>query len=225
MNLEGIVVDMDGTITRFNLDYMVARRRVLDELERRGLRTADMDEQVSLWVVIDKLRDSMQPEEFRKIRASFYGFFEEMEAKAAKTVSLYPGAVNTLTELRSKSLKLGLVTNNSRSATNLTLKRLNLQQLFDAVVTRDDCEDMKPSATPILKVLSELHVPREAAILVGDGVMDVMAAKAAGIRSVAVATGPFPLARLLKAEPDYVLGSVNDLPLLVEKLRTHRTPD
>jgi len=68
--------------------------------------------------------------------------------------------------------------------------------------------------------LSELAVPREAAILVGDGVMDVMAAKAAGIRSVAVATGPFPLARLLKAEPDYVLGSVNDLPSLVEKLRT-----
>ena len=210
---------MDGTITRFNLDYMVARRRVLDELDRRGLRTAEMDEQVSLWVVLDKLRNSMQPEEFRKMRSAFYGFFEDMEIKAAKNVSLYPGAVSTLSELRSKSLKLGLVTNNSRSATDLTLKRLNLQPLFDAIVTRDDCEDMKPAATPILKVLNELSVPREAAISVGDGVMDVMAAKAAGIRSVAVATGPFPLARLLKAEPDYILGSVNDLPSLVEKLR------
>ena len=218
MNLKCIVIDMDGTITRFNLDYVAARRRVLEELEKRGLRTPEMDDQVSLWIVLSKLQATLKPEEFRKLRAVFYRFFEEMEVKAAHDVTLYPGAVETLRELRSKSLKLGLVTNNSRSGTDLTLKKLNLEPLFDAIVTRDDCEDMKPAAGPILKILAELQVSPQEAILVGDGVMDVMAARAAGIRSAAVTTGPFPMARLLKAEPDYVLNSVNDLPSLVEKL-------
>jgi HAD superfamily hydrolase (TIGR01509 family) len=209
---------MDGTITKFNLDYMSARMRTLNELERLGLRTPEMNEQVSLWVVLGKLQESMKPEEYRKLRATLYGFFEEMEVKAANDVTLFPGVVDTLRELRRQSLKLGLVTNNSRSGTDLTLNRLNLKPLFDAVLTRDDCEEMKPAPAPILKVLEELEVPPEAAILVGDGVMDIMAARAAGIRSVAVTTGPFPLERILKAQPDYLLGSVNDLPALVEKL-------
>ena len=215
---------MDGTITKFNLDYMTARRQVLDELDRRGLRTSEMDEQVSLWVVLGRLRDTLKSDEFQRLRTIFYRFFEEMEVKAAQGVTVYPGAVNTLRELRSKSLKLGLVTNNSRSGTDLTLKRLNLQPLFDAIVTRDDCEEMKPAAAPIMKILTELHVSANEAILVGDGVMDVMAARAAGIPSAAVTTGPFSMERLLRAQPDYVLGSVNDLPSLVEKLSAQGAP-
>jgi len=218
LNLKGIVIDMDGTITKFNLDYMAARRRTLDELERRGLLTPEINEQASLWVILNKLREKLRPEEFRKLRVTLYGFFEEMEIKAAHDVSLYPGVENTLRELRSKSLKLGLLTNNSRSGTDLTLKRLNIQALFDAIVTRDDCDEMKPAAAPILKILAELGVSLQDAILVGDGVMDILAAQAAGIRSAAVTTGPFPMERLLKAQPDYVLSSVNDLPSLVEKL-------
>jgi len=209
---------MDGTITKFNLDYQSARLRTLNELDRLGLRTPEMNNDVALWVVLGKLQEKLKPEEFRKLRATFYGFFEEMEVKAAHGVTLYPGAVDTLKELRRKSLKIGLLTNNSRAGTDLTLKRLNLQPLFDIVVTRDDCDEMKPAAAPILKVLAELGVSREAAILVGDGVMDIMTARAAGIRSVAVTTGPFPVERLLKAQPDYLLGSINDLPALVEKL-------
>ena len=218
MKLKGIIIDMDGTITKFNLDYMAARRRTLDELEKLGLRTPEMNEQASLYILLNQLRETLEPAKFMKLRSIFYKFFEEMEVKAAEDVVLYPGAADTLRELRSKSLKLGLVTNNSRAGTDLTLKRLSLQAIFDAVVTRDDCDEMKPASAPILKILGELKVSREAAILVGDGVLDISAAKAAGVRSVAVATGPFSIERILKAEPDFLLGSVNDLPLLIEQL-------
>jgi pyrophosphatase PpaX len=79
---------------------------------------------------------------------------------------------------------------------------------------------MKPAAEPVLKALSDLKVGSSEAILVGDGVMDVMAARAARVRSAAVPTGPSRRDLLLKAEPDYVLGSINDLPALVEFLNT-----
>ena len=209
---------MDGTITRFNLDYMAARRKFLDELEHRGLRAPDIVEEASLYVVLDKLRERMPLEDFRKLRATFYKYFEEMELRAARDVTLYPGVEKTLAQLRARRLKLGLVTNNSRAATTLTLQRLNLQSAFDAVVTRDDCDQMKPASAPVLKTLTELNISPEATILVGDGVVDVLAAKAAGIRSVAVTPNPFPLQRLLNAQPDYLLGSINDLPTLIKQL-------
>jgi len=111
-----------------------------------------------------------------------------------------------------------LATGAYRSGTDLTLKRLDLTAFFDVIVTRDDCEEMKPAAAPILKILTELEVPPQAAILVGDGLVDISAARAAGVRSAAVATGPFPIERILNAQPDYLLSSVNDLPRLVEEL-------
>ena len=209
---------MDGTITRFNLDYFGARRKALQELDRLNLRTPEMTEQLSLFLILKKLKEAVEPEAFAKLRRTVYDILEEMEVKAAREVMLYPGAVETIRNLRSRGLKIGLVTNNGRAGTELTLKQYQLGPFFEAVVTRDDCEEMKPDGAPVRKVLAAMQVPPEEAILIGDGVMDIMAARAAGLPAVAVATGPFSSDRLLQAEPDYVLGSVNDLPLLLERL-------
>ena len=215
-------MDMDGTITRFNLDYMTARRISLKELEKMNLRTPDMTEQVPLYLMLKKVKDNVDPETFAKVRGNFFKFFEEMEVKAAREATLYPGATETLRKLRDRGLKIGIVTNNGRVGTELTLKRCQLDGFFDAVVTRDDCEEMKPEAGPVRKVLTEMRVAPEEAIFVGDSVMDIISARATGLPSVAVATGPFSSDRLLKAEPDYLLGSVNDLPLLVKELDAQR---
>jgi pyrophosphatase PpaX len=218
LKIKAIVMDMDGTITKFNLDFMNTRRRALKELEKLNLRTPDMTEQLSLYIILGKLKDKVDVNTFRRTREEIYLMIEEMELKAATKVVLYPGAVDTLGKLRSHSIKIGLVTNNGRKGTELTLSRYRLENLFDAVVTRDDCDNMKPAAEPVLKVLTELNVTPSETILIGDGVMDIMAARAAGIQSVAVATGPFAADRLLQAEPDYLLGSINDLPTLIDLL-------
>ncbi len=220
MKIKAVIVDMDGTITRFNLDYMSARRRVLKELERRTLRTPDMNEQLTLYTILDKLKGRLDAETFRALRRQAYSYFEEEELKGAKEATLYPGAVDTLRILRSQSMKIGLVTNNGRKGTELTLTRCGLDSMFDAVVTRDDCDELKPAPEPVLKTLKKLNATSSEAILIGDGVMDIMAARAAGVQAVAVATGPFTTDGLLRAEPDFLLGSINDLPTLVEKLNS-----
>jgi HAD superfamily hydrolase (TIGR01509 family) len=225
LSLEAIVIDMDGTITEFNLDFVTFRRRQLAELEKMNLRTPDMTEEVSSSIILAKLKDKVDEKTYRMVRKRMYDMVEEIELKAANEVTLYSGAVETLRKIRARPMKIGLLTNNSRKGTDLTLSRHGLHGLFDAVVTRDDCEDMKPSAEPVLRVLTKLNVKPEAAILIGDGVLDIMAAKAAGVRSAAVGTGPFKTELFLKTEPDYVLGSINDLPTLIDSLNTSEVPD
>lgn len=215
---------MDGTITEFNLDYMSFRRGALAELEKMNLRTPDMTEEVSFSIILGKLKSKVDDKTFRMVRKRMYDMVEGMELKAANEVALYPGVVDTLRNLRARPMKIGLLTNNSRKGTELTLSRYGLHDLFDAVVTRDDCEDMKPSPEPVLRILTMLNVEPESAVLIGDGVMDIMAAKAAKVRSAAVATGPFKSELLLNAGPDYVLGSINDLPKLIDSLNTAQAP-
>ncbi len=219
--IKAIIMDMDGTLTKFNLDYMKARQQALKELERMKLRTPDMTELISIYLVLKKLKPSLDTKSFTELQKKFYTILEEMEIKAAQDAILYPGALDTLRKLRAQGLKIGVVTNNGRKGTELTLKRCQLESFFNAVATRDDCAEMKPDAGPVLKVLQEMHVSSEETILVGDGVQDILAARAAGIPSVAVATGPFTSQRLLETEPDYLLGSINDLPMLIEALATH----
>jgi HAD superfamily hydrolase (TIGR01549 family) len=220
LKIKAIVMDMDGTITNFNLDFMSFRRLALEELEKMGLRTPDMTDQLSLFMIQEKVRNEVDSNTFRAIRRKIYGMIEETELKAAVEVTLIPGAVDTLRKLREQSVMIGLATNNSKRATDLTLSRHRLHNLFDAVVTRDDCEDMKPAAEPVLKILAKLKATSSEAVLIGDGVIDIMAAKAAGLPSVAVATGPLKSELLLEAEPDYLLGSINDLPALITSLKT-----
>ena len=221
MKIKAVVLDMDGTITKFNLDFMDARRRALREIDKLNLRTPDLTEQISLYMILGKLKQKADPEIYESIRRKVYSILEEMEHRAAAEVTLYPGALDTLRKLRDSSLKIGLVTNNGRKGTDLTLKRHNLRIFFEVVVTRDDCENMKPAPDPVLKVLDEMRVSSGEAILVGDGVMDIMAAKAAGLPSVAVTTGPFTSGRLLEAEPDFLLASINDLPTLIDSLNSN----
>ena len=220
MRLRAVILDMDGTITRFNIDYLRARRMVLAELEKMKLKTAGMTEQSSIYLLLKQLKPRLDSEAYGRLRKLFFSRLEEMEIKAAREVMLYPGVFDTMNKLRGRELLIGLVTNNGRKGTSLTLKRLGLKLFFDAIVTRDDCEEMKPDPGPIRRVLEELKVGVDEAIFVGDGVMDIMAAREAGLCSVAVSTGPFEMERLLHSKPDYVLGSVNDLPNLIDSLES-----
>jgi HAD superfamily hydrolase (TIGR01509 family) len=218
LELKAVVLDMDGTITNFNIDYLEARRVALDLLAEMNLRTPDMNEQFSIYLILKRLKATLDADTYTSLRKRLYRLLEGVETKAAQEVTIYPGVLKTLDYLQKRALKLGLVTNNGRAGTNLTLSRLGLSSFFSAVVTRDDCEEMKPDAGPVREVLRGLSVEVGNAILVGDGVMDIEAARATGVSSVGVATGPFSSERLIKAGPDYLLGSVNDILQLVELL-------
>ena len=75
------------------------------------------------------------------------------------------------------------------------------------MVCGDDGCGHKPSAEPLLAVAEQLGVPCERVVLIGDAVVDVQCAAAAGARSVAVLTGVGQAATSLR-EADAVLPSV-----------------
>jgi len=79
LKIKAIVLDMDGTITKFNLDFMDARRRALREIDKLNLRTPDLTEQISLYMILGKLKQKADPEIYESIRRKVYSILEEME--------------------------------------------------------------------------------------------------------------------------------------------------
>jgi len=50
--------------------------------------------------------------------------------------------------------KMVIVTNNGRLGTDRTLERLDLLAMFDAVLTRDDVDELKPDPGMVFKALN-----------------------------------------------------------------------
>ena len=58
-------------------------------------------------------------------------------------LQFYPDAIETLTQLRSKRVKLGVVTNGVKKDYDQILQRLRVEHYFDVVVGVDSCKKAK----------------------------------------------------------------------------------
>ena len=118
------------------------------------------------------------------------------EISCAKTV-LLPDA-HAAVELASKHATLGVVTTKTAKYSIELLEHMGLMGYFDVLIGREDVEYPKPHPEPILKALSKLRNDTTKYWMIGDTPMDILAAKAANINSVAVTCGYADEALLLK---------------------------
>ena len=129
----------------------------------------------------------------------------------------FPGVEDSLARLRSAGVRVVVATSKRRFSVDMALKIFpGLGDVVDQWVTMEDTAQHKPHPEPLLKGLELLgNVPKEEATYVGDSPFDVAAAKAAGVKSVAVSWGAFSEETLRTAEPDHL---VPDLDAAVDVL-------
>jgi pyrophosphatase PpaX len=131
-----------------------------------------------------------------------------------------PGAKATLEALRERGYRVGLVTSKARAIAERGLRLVGLANAFEVAVCAEDSIRHKPHPDPLLVALDRLGLratPR-AALYVGDSTHDLVAGRAAGVRTAAALWGPFPEASLRALAPDLFLDRVeallDDLPAL-----------
>jgi len=86
-------------------------------------------------------------------------------------VQLYPDAEPTLSGLKAKGLKIGLVSNGFKQDLDHVLGELGLEKWFDAIVCIDSCNCAKPDKRIFLYALNKLGIQANEAIFVGDSIL------------------------------------------------------
>ncbi len=104
-----------------------------------------------------------------------------------KTV-LLPQAREAVT-LAHRHATLGIVTTKTGEYSREMLEHMDIMKYFDVLIGREDVTHPKPHPEPVLKALSKLNADRTECWMIGDTPMDIGAANAAGIRSIAVTCG------------------------------------
>ncbi|WP_455279774.1 HAD family hydrolase [[Eubacterium] cellulosolvens] len=128
------------------------------------------------------------------------------------------GATKAIKNLhQNQIIKLGLVTSRSRNDAIEKLRKLEILDCFDAIVTRNEVKSFKPSAEQVKLAANILNLSTMECALVGDMPTDIEAAKQANALSVAVDTGIFN-DEVKSHNPELIISSVAELPNWIDEI-------
>jgi len=165
MPIRAVIFDLDGTITQPYFDFDAIR------------------EEIGLARDSGPILESMEKmtAEQRQRAEDILLRHEEDALTASK---LNPGAAETLRDLRSAGIQIGVLTRNTASNAFAIARKHRLN--FDAVVGRED-GPVKPDAFGVLELCRQFSVEPAETLLVGDYLFDLLCARAAGAGAVLLA--------------------------------------
>jgi HAD superfamily hydrolase (TIGR01509 family) len=136
----------------------------------------------------------------------------------ANRVGLFPNVKEVLEELPQMKLHLAVATSSVSASARPFLDRHELTKFFEVIVTGEEVEHGKPAPDVYLCAADKLGIPADACLVVEDALPGVAAAKAAGMRVVAIPDRRFVDSHGYEKEADYILNSLKELPALARKL-------
>jgi phosphoglycolate phosphatase len=194
-SLEAVLFDLDGTLLDTAADIAEALNRAFSERGWPPIAASEVRRMIGRGspMLIERAAALQSHELDEAAKAALlerffhhYGFLEESGEFKAEP---YPGAAECLRALHEAGSRIAVVTNkHERFATGL-LKALALSDWVDYVVGGDSCPRRKPDPAPLLFACERLGVAATRALMVGDSINDVQAARGAGIPVICVPYG------------------------------------
>jgi pyrophosphatase PpaX len=206
--LQTVLFDLDGTL----IDSV---RLILDSyhhtLTHHGLPPRTDDHWLKgvgtpLNVQFAEWRDT--PEQLEAMIATYREFNLKHHDRM---VTVYPGVVEAVREIKAAGRQTGLVTSKNRQGAIRGLRLVGLEALMDVLVCADEVINPKPHPEPVEKAVELLGADPGTTVYVGDSIHDMHSGRAAGVRTAAALWGPFGRSHLESASPDYWLVTPVDL--------------
>ena len=217
---EMILIDVDGTL----VDSVPDLAYCVDEMMKQLGMPTHGEEKVREWVgngverltrraLIGQLEGEPDDALFEKAYPIFLDLYAENTCKRS---CLYPGVEEGLAYMQAAGYKLGCVTNKAEQFTHPLLKELGVFDRFSIVISGDTLVEKKPHPLPLLHAAEFFGVEPGSALMLGDSVSDVKAARAAGFQIVCMSYGYNHGVDIQDANPDAVIDSMAELQGLLE---------
>ena len=138
----------------------------------------------------------------------FLSFYRE---SFSKNSTLYPGVSGTLNALKASGYSLALVSNKPVEFIPPILREFSLSTFFPVALGGDSLAERKPSPVPLIYISEKLDVAPRQCVMVGDSKNDIVAAKAAGMKSVGLTYGYNYGESISNHKPDWVFDHFEDV--------------
>ena len=209
--LKGILFDFDGTLVDTNGLILKSMRATFSKL----LNDPDVSDDVLLDCIGPPLVATARrflPEDEQLFVDTYREFCFEYHDEL---VEIYPGVVELLVRLRESGFKLVVVTSKKRDMLLKGLNATGIADFFDELVCEEDVDNHKPEPDAVLVAMERAGLAPDECLMVGDNYHDILSARAAGVRSVAVGWSIKGIDYLKGFEPDYVIDEASDLLMIL----------
>lgn len=190
-----VLFDMDGTLVDTLPDIAAAVNAALVELGLRAIEPARIATLIGNGPrILSRRTLEAQPALAAKDRERFVepllaGYARHYATQAGTLGRVFPGTIEGLRELSERGLKLGVVTNALQHLAETVLARFGIAQYLQLIIGGDRVAQPKPHPEPLWQACDHFQVAPQEALMVGDSINDVAAARAAGCAIVCVPHG------------------------------------
>ncbi len=205
-----VLFDLDGTLAD-TIPLIIASYQ---HAFRTVLGVAPSEQRARSWIgrpLLDALLEE-EPEHGHELDRVYR---EWNLANTERLIRRYAGVPELLMALVDAGVEAAVITSKRRHAARLALAGVGIDGLVDLIATLEDTERHKPAADPLLHGARVLGVEPGQCVYIGDAVVDVRAARAAGMDAIAVTWGAGVRDELLEAAPDAVVDTVDELVALL----------
>ncbi|MBN1677338.1 MAG: HAD family hydrolase [Candidatus Thermoplasmatota archaeon] len=189
-----VIFDLDDTLIVSTVDYGKFKRLVIDRIVEDGEPRSDYSMEELIVPTLRRyeaaLRSRGVPEfGIRKRLADLDTIMDIVELERVSETTAIPGASDILSLLRTKAVKIGVLTRGCRGYATAALQKTGMDQLVDEIECRNSTSKPKPDPESYLKLARALGVGPAETLFVGDHPMDAQCAANAGAPFVGVMTG------------------------------------
>ncbi len=189
---KAVVFDLDGTLVDTGPDLTAALNHCLHLEGLPPVSVPTVKDMVGLGArkLIERglayHEAAVSPARFEDLAQAFLRFYAD---NICDLSTPYPGVARALDALRAADVVMGVCTNKPVAMSIALLAALGLDHYFSANLGGDSLPVRKPDAQHLLATLQAMQANPEQAVMIGDSMVDVGAARNAGVPIIAVSFG------------------------------------
>ncbi len=176
--IKAVIFDRDGVIVDsepINLDSAIKA------FKQQGIEITDQEKKIII---------GTHPVDYQKVFEQKYDGFDfikyrqykvEIYLHGLRKAELFQETLDLIKELEQKNITMALVTSSLRDSTLEVVKRAGLDNIFQTIITFEDCDERKPAPDCYLLAAERLNINPQECLVFEDSGVGVQAAKKAGM--------------------------------------------
>lgn len=195
--ISAVIFDLDDTLVLSTVDYAKFKRLVIERIASHGEDPSRYSPTETIVAIVSRYQERMRAagigtEVIRRRIAELDRIMDKVELEKVEDTKALEGAAKLLIYLRSRGVKVGILTRGCEKYADAALKITGLLGFVDEIECRNSNLPAKPNPAAYLRLVERLGVPKEETLFVGDHPIDAQCAKNAGVPFLAVETGDVP---------------------------------
>ena len=216
--IHAIIFDLDDTL----IDFVERKKRIISDVVKAMIKSGIKQNFSSLYKEFYDFYWSTGIEDhliFEKFLKTKYGKIDySLLAKLiivyrhadSKLLKPYPDVLATLKYLKSKHIKIAILTDAPRLDAYLRVYETGMDKHIDLIVTKDDTHALKPSPKGFKMIIESFKITPAECLMVGDSGRDIIGAKNLGIK-----TCKANYANKSNIKADYEISNIRELKKII----------